>query len=248
MGTLAAALGATACKEEDPDPPPSNNDSGMPGGGDSGMPGGGDSGMPGGGDAGPGGDGGMDAGPPTVMCGGQVCTSHTFAINGTVLAAGCARNHVDAEVCGISSSLLGDAGLPEFLEKNPPSKISVPCADYIDEREVTPDGGAGDGGSKKGNHLIDVIRSNLPFEYPGCCTAAGFCSAEISMGKLNGQLEANTGYGCLRPEIFLASQPAFMDVQSRFIACDPVTGDLRDAGAASGDAGGDAGADAGDGG
>jgi hypothetical protein len=241
VGTLAAAVGATACKDDDTDEPA---DSGGGGGNDSGAQdsggGGSDSGG-GGNDAGH--DAGMDSGAASIMCGELTCTGHTIKLSGQMLAPGCTKSALDADVCGISTVVLGpaDAGLPPYLEKGAPGVLSTACTTVIDGLEPLKDGGAD--ASTRGNDSIEVTTNNLTISYPGCCNAAGFCSGQTDQGKLVG-MDVVGGFGCMNPAVFLT--PFEPDVSKRFIPCDAVSGDLKPAGdGGASDGGADAGVDAG---
>lgn len=203
-------------------------------------------------DAGGGGadeDAGADGGAPTVMCGApaEACSSHKTSLG--VTPAGCAENEAGDEVCGISSAAILMGAEPQFLEKDAPGVASPGCGAFYDALEPAPDGGAADGGAM-GNGMIDVSITlsglDIQLSYPGCCTAAGFCSGDGSKGKANlgaGVVDSNSGYGCMKASIFFAALPEAV----RQIPCDPETGELKlPVGDAGADAATDGGSDAGD--
>jgi hypothetical protein len=255
---LVAALGASGCKEDDDNPPA---DSGGPGPVDSGG-GGSDAGAVDSGpkDSGPAADSAAEA-AVAVMCGTPPKTCEPHTIPGLpVIAAGCATNAADAEVCGISSQNVLMGADPKFMEKDAPGVPSASCGALIDSNEPTPDGGVVDGGTK-GNGMIDTTTTILgtimvALRYPGCCTKDGFCSTDgmNGMSSVAGAAynPSNNGYGCANPKYIFKAQGA----AAQNIPCDPVTGALKlptgDGGAGdAGDAGdsgpSDAGADGGNG-
>lgn len=202
---LALAGFAAACGDDDDDDVTPDNDGGTK-----------DSGP--GADSGPKADAGVDAGPAVVMCGEMMCTPHMHPTLG-VFAAGCVKNAAGADICGVSTDKVGGvaAGYPAFVEKNAPGKDSPSCAAFIDSRE--PDGGT------MGNGKIDTVVNvpgigMIPVNYPGCCTAKGFCSGDVSMASAAGMPPSNGGFGCLESTIFFRSQPP----AAQMIACDKVSG------------------------
>jgi hypothetical protein len=195
----------------------------------------------------------VDAGAvaPKVLCGtpAKECSSHKTSLG--VTPAGCAENEGGDEVCGISSTAILMGAEPKFLEKDAPGVASPSCGAFYDGLEPTPDGGVADGGTK-GNGRIDVAVTlqglDIALTYPGCCTAAGFCSGDGSKGKADlggGPIDSNSGFGCMKSSIFFEALPEAV----RQIPCDPKTGELKlpPAADAGTDAGTDAGSDAGTG-
>jgi len=207
---LALAGFAVACGDDDDDDVTPANDGGAK-------------------DSGPGTDGGpkdagsgMDAGP-AVSCGGMVCTPFMHPTLG-LYAAGCAKNAAGADVCGVSTDKVGgaDAGYPSFVEKEAPGVFSASCGAFFDSMEQEddmPDGGP------KGNGKIDTV-VNFPgigmiaINYPGCCTAKGFCSVDTKMTSAAGAAPSNGGFGCLESTIAFRTLPA----AAQMIACDKATG------------------------
>jgi len=137
---------------------------------------------------------------------------------------------------------------PRFLEKDAPGVASPSCTQFYDARESA-DGGV-DGGTA-GNGMIDTVLMTsgltVKLRYPGCCTAAGFCSGDTALGEADlgsgTYMPSNAGYGCLESTIFFMTAPE----AARRIPCNPSTGALAlpDGGAGGGDGGADAGVDGG---
>jgi len=190
--------------------------------------------------------GGGDAGSAAVVCGGQTCTPHSTALG--VSAAGCATNAQGAEVCGISSQSILMGAEPKFLEKDAPGVASTSCAQFYDARESA-DGGVDGGTTGSGNGLIDTVLMtsglSIHLRYPGCCTAAGFCSGNTAQGEADlGSgtfMPSNAGYGCLESTVFFSTAPE----AARRIPCNPTTGAITLPGGGAGDGGVDGGADGG---
>lgn len=209
----------------------------------------------------------MDAGPsiPVVMCGEKECAPHQPSLVERFVAAGCALDHQDAEVCGLASPDAGatfDGSTPPFLPKEAPGTPSTSCGALLESQLERPTDAAVDAGdSGYPNAQIDVrgaiYPDGQPLEivrvYPGCCTALGACGVDSRNGlaiQAFGRLSYNAGYGCVDPSAFFA---AFAPVLPA-TPCDPRSGLILQQPDAGSDAGRDAGpsdagadADAGDG-
>jgi len=145
-------------------------------------------------------------------------------------------NAQGAEVCGISSQSILMGADPKFLEKDAPGVPSASCAQFYDVRESADAGTAGNG-------LIDTVLMTsgltINLRYPGCCTAAGFCSGDTAQGEADlgsgAFMPSNAGYGCLESTVFFSTAPE----AARRIPCNPATGviALPDGGAGDGGAG-----------
>lgn len=242
----AAAMGATGCKDDGGDDT-DVKDGGKADSGGGTTGGAGDGGGGGGSDAGAKSDGGGDAavanscpnspGMNNACCmigtESKLCEFHTTGLGPT--PAGCALSELDAAVCGISSMNVLGGKDPKFIEKNAPGKPSPSCAAFYDKLETVPDGGVDAG--LAGNGLIDTKRSlggfDIALQYPGCCTAAGFCSIDGMMGMSSigmGYSPANTGYGCMHSAFAFAAYAGvkaagYADLS--MVPCDPATGMIK---------------------
>ena len=195
---------------------------------------------------------------PTAHCGSPptVCTAHAISGVGE-LAAGCALNFADAEVCGVSSQHVLMGAEPKFLEKNAKGVASPSCGAFYDALEPVGDAGVRDGGAA-GNGRIDKsvtvalngVPTTLRISYPGCCTERGFCSGDGNKGMSEYGM-SQSGFGCMEsgsffrylPEVGAAGSAA-EGLPLRLIPCDRDSGvimlpdrDASVADAASPDAG-----------
>jgi hypothetical protein len=251
LGTLAATLGAGGCKEDPEDPPPADAGNTPTDAGntptDSGAT---DSGARDSGST----DAGTDAGAP-VICGGATCTSHQVNPVLPAFPAGCAKDHLDAEVCGIStaSTLPQDAGFPAFLPKDAPGVASSTCGAFLESKiEMPVDGGTGDSGAMNGfldskrTLMIGGMNIEVGLAYPGCCTPLGFCSGNTKEGTSYSALApmgspSNGGFGCMDSKYFLQAAPAALQQ----VPCDPATGVIKATDGGAGEGGTDGGTDSG---
>jgi hypothetical protein len=193
-----------------------------------------------------------------VTCGSPAvtCTPHMI-LTGPV-AAGCAKNEQDEEVCGISSTNVLMGNEPLFLEKNAPGVDSTSCGAFYDSLETpAADAGADAGSGSMGNGKIDVAVkvAGMTYElsYSGCCTSAGYCSGNGTTGTVllaGSTIPSDNGYGCMKsqhffnalPEVAPAGTP-IAGLKLREVPCDPKTGVIKLPTPAGSDAGtGDAGA------
>jgi hypothetical protein len=158
---------------------------------------------------------------PTANCGSpaKVCTAHAISGVGD-LAAGCALNFADAEVCGISSQHVLMGAEPKFLEKNAKGVASPSCGAFYDALELVGDAGVRDGGAA-GNGRIDKgvtvalngVPTTLRISYPGCCTERGFCSADGNKGMSEYGM-SQSGFGCMESGSFFRYLPEVGAVSS----------------------------------
>ncbi len=253
LGTLVAALGAGGCKEDEEETPDTglgNRDSGMvtPDAG-----GGTDSGAR---DAGPADTGpAVDSAAPPVTCGTPAKTCEAHEINPALpkVAAGCAKNAADAEVCGISSMSLLMGADPKFLEKDAPGVASASCGAFLDGVEPALDAGTIPDGGGKQNGVFDTQTTILGtiqvlLKYPGCCTPRGYCSVNGGQGMSSvmggAYMPSNNGYGCVESTHMFRTAPPL-----QMVPCDPDSGMIMLPAGDGGSDGGasDAGADGGNG-
>ncbi|MFM2417717.1 MAG: hypothetical protein RL385_2440 [Pseudomonadota bacterium] len=193
-----------------------------------------------------------------VMCGSPAvtCTPHMI-LTGPV-AAGCAKNEQDEEVCGISSANVLMGQEPLFLEKNAPGVDSKSCGAFYDSLETpAADAGTDAGSGSIGNGKIDVAVkvAGMTYElsYSGCCTSAGYCSGNGTTGTVllaGSTIPSDNGYGCMKSQHFFTALPEvapagtpIAGLKLREVPCDPKTGEIKLPMPAVSDAGtGDAGA------
>jgi hypothetical protein len=165
-------------------------------------------------------DGGsIDSAVATIMCGTKTCSGYSPSAALGTFAAACAKDLHDADVCGLSTALIGgvDAGYAAVLEKDAPGAASASCGAFIDMNE--PDGGAKGNGKIDTTLLIPALTSTpLPATYPGCCTPKGFCSGDVNMGTVAGMM-SNGGFGCMDSKSFFRATPA-----ASMIPCNPTSG------------------------
>lgn len=173
----------------------------------------------------------------SVSCGSpaKVCTPHTIPSVGDI-AAGCALDYQDAEVCGISSQHVLMGAEPKFLEKNAKGVASASCGAFYDSLELAADAGAAGMGNGRIDKGVVVTIAGMPMtlriSYPGCCTEKGFCSADGNMG-MSAYGASQSGFGCMEstsffrylPEVGAAGTPG-AGYPLRAIPCDPVSGTI----------------------
>ncbi len=149
----------------------------------------------------------------SATCGSppKVCTAHTIPSVGDI-AAGCALNYQDAEVCGISSQHVLMGAEPKFLEKNAKGAASASCGAFYDSLE-TADGGtaaaAGIGNGRIDKGVVVAIGGapmTLRISYPGCCTEKGFCSGDGNKG-MSAYGPSQSGFGCMDSASFFRYLP-----------------------------------------
>lgn len=159
-------------------------------------------------------DAGTDAG--TVQCGGQTCSP--FRSSFQTIAAGCARDEKDAEVCGLANPN-PSALAPAFIQRDAPGVASSSCAAALEQAEAAD---AGTRGNQRLDYPLKVGALTLAQSVPTCCTAAGRCSVDTAKGQVTLSPGAAPtpnaqGFGCI--------DPAWVPVAAPYsTACDPVTG------------------------